>query len=86
MGRRDAKKDPLNGRMAAFLKKKRQDLELSQAQVAQTLKMSQTYYSELERGIYKIPLTDFMRFAHKYAPEILPALPKEVKKNISYQT
>lgn len=82
MGRRNANKDPLNHALALFMRDTRVKAGIKQSDVAKSLSLSREYYSQLENGIYKLPLTDFVRFSKKYAPHIYSKLPKEFKKYI----
>lgn len=79
MGRRNGSKDPLNASCAKFMKDTRLKLGVPQVKAAKALGISTMYYSELERGIYKIALTDFVRFTHTYLPELTKKFPKALR-------
>jgi transcriptional regulator with XRE-family HTH domain len=71
--------DSLNLSFASFIRRKRLELGIPQQELSKFLGISQGALSGLERGEYKIALTDFVRFAKRYAPEITIDLPEEVR-------
>lgn len=81
MAGRNGTKDPLNASCAKFMKETRLKLGIPQKDVAKALGISQVTYSDIERGNYKVTLTDFVRFSQRYIPEVIKEFPKELKNH-----
>jgi len=68
----------LDNLLGQFIKQKRLNMGLTQDEIAQYLGISQATISRIEKGRFKITLTDFVRFSKRYAPEIKIKFPKDL--------